>query len=324
MRTRRPRSLIRQDGYDLAFCHLRFRKALSRYIDKRRDEGTRITQTQLCQNLADHLHLSQDSIDNYRKGYNGPANIEVVKDMAGYLEVEWTELMKEVTPMADKKMMQMEEKIEKGAGKEADRHKKSVSLAECPATSVEIPASPAESSPAAETDNAAPLTEFEKESAWLAVRDVYKALQVFVSFFEGDYSVVLDLNDTSSDPVIRTYNYCWKVLHRNMLDIPDQTYEKLKELIKELGYWVYGLPVEPFDEGIVAVDPELRMDYFAKLFVLDLSDEMEVEKSEWAERVTAWLVDDFYDETRKILKNFIPREPEAGMGCPQRNPKIDE
>ena len=307
MRTRRPRSLIRQDGYDLAFCHLRFRKALSRYIDKRRDEGTRITQTQLCQNLADHLHLSQDSIDNYRKGYNGPANIEVVKDMAGYLEVEWTELMKEVTPMADKKMMQMEEKIEKGAGKEADRRKKSVTLAECPATSVEIPASPAESSPAAETDNAAPLTEFEKESAWLA-----------------DYSVVLDLNDTSSDPVIRTYNYCWKVLHRNMLDIPDQTYEKLKELIKELGYWVYGLPVEPFDEGIVAVDPELRMDYFANLFVLDLSDEMEVEKSEWAERVTAWLVDDFYDETRKILKNFIPREPEAGIGRPQRNPKTEE
>ena len=74
----------------------------------------------------------------------------------------------------------------------------------------------------------------------------------------------------------------------------------------------------------MAVDPELRMDYFANLFVLDLSDEMEVEKSEWAERVTAWLVDDFYDETRKILKNFIPREPEAGMGCPQRKPKIDE
>ena len=74
MRTRRPRCLIRQDGRDLAFCHLKFRKALSRYIDKRRDEGRRITQTQLCQNLADHLHLSQDSIDNYRKGYNGPAS----------------------------------------------------------------------------------------------------------------------------------------------------------------------------------------------------------------------------------------------------------
>ena len=110
MRTRRPRSLIRQDGHDLAFCHIKFRTALRRHVDRRRDEGVRITQTELCQKLADHLNLSQDSIDNYRKGYNGPASIEVVKDIAGYLEVEWTELMKEVTPMADKKMMQMEEK----------------------------------------------------------------------------------------------------------------------------------------------------------------------------------------------------------------------
>ena len=245
MRTRRPRSLIRQDGYDLAFCHLRFRKALSRYIDKRRDEGTRITQTQLCQNIADHLYLSQDSIDNYRKGYNGPAT---------------------------------------------------------------------------ETNNAAPLTEYEKASAWLAVRDVYKALQVFVSFFEGDYSIVLDLNDTSSDPVIRTYNYCWKVLHRNSLDIPDQTYEKLEELIKELGYWIYGVPEEPIDDGIVAIEKGIRMDYFANLFALDLSDEMEIEESEWAERVTSWLVDDFYDVIRRILRNYIPREPAVGMGCPQKNP----
>ena len=294
MRTRRPRSLICQDGRDLAFCHLKFRKALSGYINRRRDEGVRITQTQLCQNIADHLHLSQDSIDNYRKGYNGPASIEVVQNIADYLEVEWTELMKEITPMSDKKMMEM------------DRQAKTVI--------------PAESDPATETNNAAPLTEYEKASAWLAVRDVYKALQVFVSFFEGDYSIVLDLNDTSSDPVIRTYNYCWKVLHRNSLDIPDQTYEKLEELIKELGYWIYGVPEEPIDDGIVAIEKGIRMDYFANLFALDLSDEMEIEESEWAERVTPWLVDDFYDVIRRILRNYIPREPAVGMGCPQKNP----
>ena len=311
MRTRRPRSLIRQDGRDLAFCHIKFRTALRRHVDKRRDEGVRITQTELCQKLADHLNLSQDSIDNYRKGYNGPASIEVVKDIAGYLEVEWTELMKEVTPMADKKMT-VNKSIEKNITNEASRQ--------------ETPASPVEqTTPEVNfSNNAAPLTEFEKASAWLAVRDVYKAMCVFVSFFEGDHSVVLDLEDSGSDPIIRCYDYCWKVLHRNLLDIPDQTYEQLYELIKELGYWVYGLPEEPVDDDFVTVDKGIRMDYFANLFALELSDEMEVEESEWAEKVTAWLVDDYYDAIRRILKNFIPREPAAGMGCPQKNPNVAE
>ena len=328
MRTRRPRSLIRQDGRDLAFCHIKFRTALRRHVDRRRDEGVRITQTELCQKLADHLNLSQDSIDNYRKGYNGPASIEVVKDIAGYLEVEWTELMKEVTPMADKKMaekkMTVNKSNEKNITNEASRQ-------ETPASPVEQTTPEVAFSPAGQTtpevnfsNNAAPLTEFEKASAWLAVRDVYKAMCVFVSFFEGDHSVVLDLEDSGSDPIIRCYDYCWKVLHRNLLDIPDQTYEQLYELIKELGYWVYGLPEEPVDDDFVTVDKGIRMDYFANLFALELSDEMEVEESEWAEKVTAWLVDDYYDAIRQILKNFIPREPAAGMGCPQKNPNKDE
>ena len=340
MRTRRPRSLIRQDGHDLAFCHIKFRTALRRHVDKRRDEGVRITQTELCQKLADHLNLSQDSIDNYRKGYNGPASIEVVKDIAGYLEVEWTELMKEVTPMADKKMaekkMTVNKSNEKNITNEASRQETPASPVE--QTTPEVAFSPAGQtapevafSPAGQTtpevnfsNNAAPLTEFEKASAWLAVRDVYKAMCVFVSFFEGDHSVVLDLEDSGSDPIIRCYDYCWKVLHRNLLDIPDQTYEQLYELIKELGYWVYGLPEEPVDDDFVTVDKGIRMDYFANLFALELSDEMEVEESEWAEKVTAWLVDDYYDAIRQILKNFIPREPAAGMGCPQKNPNKAE
>ena len=176
MRTRRPRSLIRQDGRDLAFCHIKFRTALRRHVDKRRDEGVRITQTELCQKLADHLNLSQDSIDNYRKGYNGPASIEVVKDIADYLEVEWTELMKEITPMADKKMT-VNKSIEKNITNEASRQETPASPVE--QTTPEVAFSPTEQttpevafSPAGQTtpdvnfsNNAAPLTEFEKASA---------------------------------------------------------------------------------------------------------------------------------------------------------------
>ena len=237
--------------------------------------------------------------------------------------------------MADKKMS-VNKSIEKNITNEASRQETPASPVE--QTTPEVAFSPAGQttpevafSPAGQTtpevnfsNNAAPLTEFEKASAWLAVRDVYKAMCVFVSFFEGDHSVVLDLEDSGSDPIIRCYDYCWKVLHRNLLDIPDQTYEQLYELIKELGYWVYGLPEEPVDDDFVTVDKGIRMDYFANLFALELSDEMEVEESEWAEKVTAWLVDDYYDAIRQILKNFIPREPAAGMGCPQKNPNKAE
>ena len=108
MRTQKPRILTRKDGRELAFCHLKFRKALSNYVNKRRDEGLKITQTELSQNLADHLCLSLDSINNYKKGHNGPASIEVVQNMAAYLELEWTELMKEVSPMAEMKMAEKE------------------------------------------------------------------------------------------------------------------------------------------------------------------------------------------------------------------------
>ena len=237
--------------------------------------------------------------------------------------------------MADKKMaekkMTVNKSNEKNITNEASRQETPASPVEqttpevafSPAgqTAPEVAFSPAGQttpevafSPAGQTtpevnfsNNAAPLTEFEKASAWLAVRDVYKAMCVFVSFFEGDHSVVLDLEDSGSDPIIRCYDYCWKVLHRNLLDIPDQTYEQLYELIKEL--WVYGLPEEPVDDDFVTVDKGIRMDYFANLFALELSDEMEVEESEWAEKVTAWLVDDYYDAIRRILKNFIPREP---------------
>lgn len=301
MRTRRPRILIRQDGHDLAFCHVKFRTALSRYIDKRRDEGVRITQTELCQKLANHLNLSQDSIDNYRKGYNGPASIEVVKDMAGYMKVEWTELMKEVTPMADKKTdMEMAEKKMLEADKRAEEK------AEEKTMPIYV--------------NTNPLTEFEKMSAWTAVRDVYKAMCVLVSFFEGDHSVVLDLKDSSSDPIIRSYNYCLKVLHRNMLDIPDETYEKLYNLIFELQFWIYGLPRLVKGEYDDIDDETYSAEYFGKLHYLELNEEFNTDFDEWAENVTSWVVDDFYHAVRKILKSFIPRESAEGMGCPQNNP----
>ena len=305
MRTQKPRILTRKDGRELAFCHLKFRKALSNYVNKRRDEGLKITQTELSQNLADHLCLSLDSINNYKKGHNGPASIEVVQNMAAYLELEWTELMKEVSPMAEMKMAEKEmaekKKIE-AEKKESNKEK--------------VNAEPLDT-------NTYPLTEYEKMAAWTAVREVYKALLIFVSFFEGDYSVELDLEDSSSDPIIRSYNYCWTILHKHMLDIPSNTYENLEELIRELQYWIYGLPEYDINNYDPAEELE-KLRYFESLWYLELNEEFEEEDNEWKERVTAFVVNEFFKAIRQILKNYIPREPAAGCACPQTNPNREK
>ena len=305
MRTQKPRILTRKDGRELAFCHLKFRKALSNYVNKRRDEGLKITQTELSQNLADHLCLSLDSINNYKKGHNGPASIEVVQNMAAYLELEWTELMKEVSPMAEMKMAEKEmaekKKIE-AEKKESNKEK--------------VNAEPLD------TDTYQ-LTEYEKMAAWTAVREVYKALLIFVSFFEGDYSVELDLEDSSSDPIIRSYNYCWTILHKHMLDIPCNTYENLEELIRELQYWIYGLPEYDINNYDPAEELE-KLRYFESLWYLELNEEFEEEDNEWKERVTVLVVNEFYKAIRQILRNYIPREPAAGSACPQTNPNREK
>ncbi len=278
MITQKPRILIRQDGRNLAFCHLKFRKALSTYVTGSNSAGRKLTKTELRQDLAEHLCLSEESINNYAKGYNGPAGIEIVQKMAAYLEMDWTELMKEVSTMTDevnRKMVEMENRKETNT------------------------AHPQEKA----GDSSCPITDFERMTAWNAVREIYKALRVFVMFFEGDHSVILDLKDSSSDPIIRSYYYCWTILHKNMLDIPDSVYNDLEALLRELRYWIYGLP-----ENEHEMDTKPKLQYFGRIFFLELNDEFETEYSEWAEQVTYWLVQDFYSVIRVIFKNYIPRE----------------
>lgn len=321
MRTQKPRILIRKDGCDLAFCHLRFKKALRNYVNKRREDGCMITQTALCQNLADHLCLSLDSINNYRKGHNGPASIGVVQDMAAYLELEWTELMKEVSPMSEKMVeKEIAEKKKLEAEKREIAEKKKMEsvekeLAEENRTEAEKKQMDKEKENAEPADaHTYQLSEYEIKASWTAVREVYKALLIFVSFFEGDYSVELDLEDASADPVIMAYERCWTVLHTQMLDIPHSTYEELEELIRELRYWIYGLPAYDIDDYDPAEELE-KLKFCGSLQYLELNEEFEVEENAWKDRVTTWVVREFYEAVRQILKNYIPREPAVGDAC---------
>ena len=105
-----------------------------------------------------------------------------------------------------------------------------------------------------------------------------------------------------------------------MLDIPDNTYDKLAELIEEMRFWIYGLPAVDIDH-YDPQDDSFELHYFGRLRYLELNEEMGVDYDECKEQVTKWVVEDFYRFIRSILKNYIPREPAAGDGCPQSSPR---
>jgi hypothetical protein len=108
-----------------------------------------------------------------------------------------------------------------------------------------------------------------------------------------------------------------------MLDIPCNTYENLEEIIRELQYWIYGLPEYDINNYDPAEELE-KLRYFESLWYLELNEEFEEEDNEWKERVTAFVVNEFYKAIRHILKNYIPREPAAGSACPQTNPNREK
>jgi len=283
MKSQRSRILAQIDGKDLAFCHQNLRKALNEYKNKKNANGEGITKTDLRQHLADRLNLSPESIKNYEQGYNGPMDVDTVKKMAEYLELDWTALMKEVSPMAEKKMMEMEKSIEN-----AMRLRQTVA-----------------------EDKSYLMSEFERKAAWKAVRKVYKAMRNYVSLFEECVLVPAFMEEQGVDTVVSCYRYCEEVMHKNMLDIPEHTYNLLWEFLEELRYWIFGLPGSDFDEkGYLISDPvEHELHYFPQLNMFGVLDENDgVNPIEWADHLTRLMVDAFYEQIGSVLNDYRPRE----------------
>ena len=284
MKSQKPRILIQKNGIDMAFSHQKLNIAMNNYIVQKREEGIRVSKTDLRQNLADHLNLSPEAIKNYVHGYNGPMDVVAVQKMGEFLGVEWIELMKEVSPMTEKKIIDIENSIE------LEKEAKTTS-----SSSKEYF-----------------VGEYDQITARNAVVSVYHAMQNFVSYFGGEFDVPLNMKDEGVNDIIAAYHYCWQVMHHNMLDIPENTYRTLCAFLKELKYWIYGLPGAEYDEfGIMTEEPsEYNLTYFGQLKMAGLlGEEDDVDPFEWAEYVTGLLIDTFYSEIAVILNAYRPQEP---------------
>ena len=303
MRSQKSRIMISLDNRDLAFSHLKFKNAMNTYLYRKTAEGIRMTKTDLRQDLANHLNLSPEAIKNYVQGYNGPADIEMVKKMAAYLEMDCTELMKEVSTMAENKMKEMEVKTEQITEQKTVQDHSTL--------------------PAVANNNAVyEISEYERAISWKAVREVYNAMRYFVSYFEGEMDVVVDSRDDAYPAIVHSYNACWDTMHKYMLDIPMKTYDELKVLLTDLEYWIYGNPSELFEENdeVKSGGHGHEFVYFKQINLLDLFEELNMDPLDMIEHVTRLVINEFYDSIREILKNYIPREPAASAVCPQVNP----
>lgn len=60
------------------------------------EKGNKLTKTKITEELADELHVSTDAIKNWLYGYNGPVDVEQVKAIGDYLNIDYLLLLQKV------------------------------------------------------------------------------------------------------------------------------------------------------------------------------------------------------------------------------------
>ncbi len=70
--------------------------------------GTKMTKTAIMEEIADKLFVSSEAVKNWMYGYNGPSEIEQVKKLGDYFEVDYHQLL----VREDEPMNNMEKRID--------------------------------------------------------------------------------------------------------------------------------------------------------------------------------------------------------------------
>jgi len=79
------------DNKKYSFSLKGFNNAINNYKDKTKT----IKLNDIFQDIADNLHISVEAIKKWRAGYNGPSNIEMIKNIASFLECDYKDLLVE-------------------------------------------------------------------------------------------------------------------------------------------------------------------------------------------------------------------------------------
>ena len=88
------RRLVDADGQEYYFSCDKFNKAISTYQSKLQTQNNRkVTKTSIKKSLADELHVSPDTIQNWVQNKNGPSSLEDIKKLAELIQIDYRELL---------------------------------------------------------------------------------------------------------------------------------------------------------------------------------------------------------------------------------------
>ena len=84
------------EGSKYQFSSVNFNAFVNMKKYKGNEEGVKFTKAKITEELAEGLHVSIDAIKNWLYGYNGPTDVEQVKAIGEYLDIDYLCLLQKV------------------------------------------------------------------------------------------------------------------------------------------------------------------------------------------------------------------------------------
>ncbi|MCR4757770.1 MAG: helix-turn-helix transcriptional regulator [Butyrivibrio sp.] len=81
------------NGCLVSFSSINFRRLLKETQCARKQKGEKISLDEICAQLADQIGVSSDAVRNWYKGSNGIGNLEMVKNLADALNIDYKNLI---------------------------------------------------------------------------------------------------------------------------------------------------------------------------------------------------------------------------------------
>lgn len=100
------------EGSNYYFETTRFRNAINKKLEELRNSGEKKSKQAFLEDIADAIGCSSSSLNHWYMGHNAPNEFEKIQDMATYLQVNLTNILKKDEEMGDIKMMNTENRTE--------------------------------------------------------------------------------------------------------------------------------------------------------------------------------------------------------------------
>lgn len=83
-----------REGKEYVFSSFSFKVNVQKYKSEKKSQGQKVSNEWIWESIAQEVHVTMDSIRNWMYGKNGPSDLESVKAIARYLNIDYHDLLK--------------------------------------------------------------------------------------------------------------------------------------------------------------------------------------------------------------------------------------